>query len=183
MFLALQVQVSVDLLWPMITSIEISQFKCHGPKCNIFCPKERRRREWLISISDRCDISSSLRSGGKMACVSDGGGNAGQRKTLSCETATTAATRTHKHSAVPCHYSIIQHSLSGLQGIPCEHITVSVRASRPIRLKERGKCYCSELFLLYVTLGRWGIFVAIANNTLYGSKLSIFLLCQKSLGY
>ncbi len=28
-----------------------------------------------------------------------------------------------------------------------------------------------------------GIFVAIANNTLYGSKLSIFLLCQKSLGY
>uniref|UniRef100_A0A673L5W7 Bifunctional heparan sulfate N-deacetylase/N-sulfotransferase 1-like n=1 Tax=Sinocyclocheilus rhinocerous TaxID=307959 RepID=A0A673L5W7_9TELE len=32
-------------------------------------------------------------------------------------------------------------------------------------------------------LSRWGIFVAIANNTLYGSKLSIFLLCQKSLGY
>ncbi len=28
-----------------------------------------------------------------------------------------------------------------------------------------------------------GIFVAIANNTLYGSKLSIFLLWQKSLGY
>ncbi len=28
-----------------------------------------------------------------------------------------------------------------------------------------------------------GIFVAIANNTLYGSKLSIFLLCQKLLGY
>uniref|UniRef100_A0A673MVB1 UNC93-like protein MFSD11 n=1 Tax=Sinocyclocheilus rhinocerous TaxID=307959 RepID=A0A673MVB1_9TELE len=28
-----------------------------------------------------------------------------------------------------------------------------------------------------------GIFVAIANNALYGSKLSIFLLCQKSLGY
>ncbi len=28
-----------------------------------------------------------------------------------------------------------------------------------------------------------GIFVAIDNNTLYGSKLSIFLLCQKSLGY
>ncbi len=32
-------------------------------------------------------------------------------------------------------------------------------------------------------LSRWGIFVAIDNNTLYGSKLSIFLLCQKSLGY
>ncbi len=30
---------------------------------------------------------------------------------------------------------------------------------------------------------RWGIFVAIANNTLYGSKLYIFLLCQKSLEY
>ncbi len=28
-----------------------------------------------------------------------------------------------------------------------------------------------------------GIFVAIANNTLYGSKLQIFILCQKSLGY
>ncbi len=28
-----------------------------------------------------------------------------------------------------------------------------------------------------------GIFVAITNNTLYGSKLYIFLLCQKSLGY
>ncbi len=28
-----------------------------------------------------------------------------------------------------------------------------------------------------------GIFVAIANNTVYGSKLYIFLLCQKSLGY
>ncbi len=27
------------------------------------------------------------------------------------------------------------------------------------------------------------IFVAIDNNTLYGSKLYIFLLCQKSLGY
>ncbi len=26
-----------------------------------------------------------------------------------------------------------------------------------------------------------GIFVAIDNNTLYGSKLYIFLLCQKSL--
>uniref|UniRef100_A0A671K9X1 Son of sevenless homolog 1 (Drosophila) n=1 Tax=Sinocyclocheilus anshuiensis TaxID=1608454 RepID=A0A671K9X1_9TELE len=32
-------------------------------------------------------------------------------------------------------------------------------------------------------LSHWGIFVAIANNTLYGSKLSISLLCQKSLGY
>ncbi len=28
-----------------------------------------------------------------------------------------------------------------------------------------------------------GIFVAIDNNTLYGSKLLIFILCQKSLGY
>ncbi len=32
-------------------------------------------------------------------------------------------------------------------------------------------------------LSRWSIFVAIANNTLYGSKLYIFLLCQKSLAY
>uniref|UniRef100_A0A671NHZ7 Afadin n=1 Tax=Sinocyclocheilus anshuiensis TaxID=1608454 RepID=A0A671NHZ7_9TELE len=32
-------------------------------------------------------------------------------------------------------------------------------------------------------LSRWSIFVAIAKNTLYGSKLLIFLLCQKSLGY
>ncbi len=32
-------------------------------------------------------------------------------------------------------------------------------------------------------LRRWGIFAAIDNNTLYGSKLYIFLLCQKSLGH
>ncbi len=32
-------------------------------------------------------------------------------------------------------------------------------------------------------VSRWGIFVAIGNNTLYGSKLLIFLLWQKSLGY
>ncbi len=31
------------------------------------------------------------------------------------------------------------------------------------------------------SLSRWGIFVDIAKNTLYGSKLYIFLLCQKSL--
>ncbi len=31
-------------------------------------------------------------------------------------------------------------------------------------------------------LSRWGIFIEIAKNTLYGSKLLIFLLCQKSLG-
>ncbi len=44
-------------------------------------------------------------------------------------------------------------------------------------------------YLIFVTLAwstkpvlsRWGIFVAIANNTLYGLKLYIFLLCQKSL--
>ncbi len=34
-----------------------------------------------------------------------------------------------------------------------------------------------------IPLSRWGIFVAIAKNTLYGSKLLISLLCQKSLGY
>ncbi len=32
-------------------------------------------------------------------------------------------------------------------------------------------------------LSSTGKIVAIASNTLYGSKLSIFLLCQKSLGY
>ncbi len=32
-------------------------------------------------------------------------------------------------------------------------------------------------------LSRWSIFVAIANNTLYGLKFAIFLLCQKSLAY
>ncbi len=32
-------------------------------------------------------------------------------------------------------------------------------------------------------ISRWGIFVEIAKNTLYGSKLLIFLLCQKSFGY
>ncbi len=34
-----------------------------------------------------------------------------------------------------------------------------------------------------VVLSRWGIFVAIAQNTLYGSKLLILLLYQKILGY
>ncbi len=45
----------------------------------------------------------------------------------------------------------------------------------------------SNDYLTFVTLAwstkpvlsRWSIFVAIANNTLYGSKLYIFLLCQK----
>ncbi len=32
-------------------------------------------------------------------------------------------------------------------------------------------------------LSRWGIFVAISNNTLCVSKLFIFLLCQKSSGH
>ncbi len=49
----------------------------------------------------------------------------------------------------------------------------------------------SNDYLTFVTLAwstkpvlsHWGIFVAIANNTLYGSKLYIFLLCQKSLAY
>ncbi len=47
--------------------------------------------------------------------------------------------------------------------------------------------FISNDYLTFVTLAwstkpvlsRWGIFVAIANNTLYGSKLYIFLLCQK----
>uniref|UniRef100_A0A672MGK9 Cyclin-dependent kinase 20 n=1 Tax=Sinocyclocheilus grahami TaxID=75366 RepID=A0A672MGK9_SINGR len=39
-----------------------------------------------------------------------------------------------------------------------------------------------RLYSHQVATSRWGIFVAIANNTLYGSKLSIFLLCQKSVG-
>ncbi len=51
--------------------------------------------------------------------------------------------------------------------------------------------FFSNDYLTFVTLAwstkpvlsRWGIFVAIANNTLYGSKLYIFLLCQKSLAY
>ncbi len=49
----------------------------------------------------------------------------------------------------------------------------------------------SNDYLTFVTLAwstkpvlsRWSIFIAIANNTLYGLKLYIFLLCQKSLAY
>ncbi len=49
----------------------------------------------------------------------------------------------------------------------------------------------SNDYLTFVTLAwstkpvlsHWGIFVAIANNILYGLKLYIFLLCQKSLAY
>ncbi len=40
-----------------------------------------------------------------------------------------------------------------------------------------------NFFWWTIPLSRWGIFVAIAKNTLYGSNLSIFLLNQKSLGY
>ncbi len=51
--------------------------------------------------------------------------------------------------------------------------------------------FISNDYLTFVTLAwstkpvlsRWGIFVAIANNTFYGSKLYIFILCQKSLAY
>ncbi len=51
--------------------------------------------------------------------------------------------------------------------------------------------FISNDYLTFVTLAwstkpvlsRWSIFVAIANNTLYGSKIYIFLLCQKSLAY
>ncbi len=51
--------------------------------------------------------------------------------------------------------------------------------------------FFSNDYLTFVTLAwstkpvlsRWGIFVAIANNTLYGLKLYIFILCQKSLAY
>ncbi len=49
----------------------------------------------------------------------------------------------------------------------------------------------SNDYLTFVTLAWttkpvlscWGIFVAIANNTLYGLQLYIFLLCQKALAY
>ncbi len=49
--------------------------------------------------------------------------------------------------------------------------------------------FISNDYLTFVTLDHktslksLGIFVAIANNTLYGLKLYIFLLCQKSLAY
>ncbi len=46
--------------------------------------------------------------------------------------------------------------------------------------------FISNDYLTVVTLAvlsHWGIFVTIANNTLYGSKLYIFILCQKSLAY
>ncbi len=46
------------------------------------------------------------------------------------------------------------------------------------------ECFCDLWpWSTKAVLSHWGIFVAIANNTLYGSKLLIFLLCQKSLGY
>ncbi len=51
--------------------------------------------------------------------------------------------------------------------------------------------FISNDYLTFVTLAwstkpvlsHWGIFVAIANNILYGLKLYIFILCQKSLAY
>ncbi len=60
-----------------------------------------------------------------------------------------------------------------------------------LTFKESFDLLISNDYLTFVTLAwstqpvlsLWGIFVAIANNTLYGSKLYIFLLCQKSLAY
>ncbi len=49
-----------------------------------------------------------------------------------------------------------------------------------------GICLCLSKMWPWTTkpvLTRWGIFVTIAKNTLCGSKLSIFILCKKSLGY
>ncbi len=53
----------------------------------------------------------------------------------------------------------------------------------------RGMNYCTFFLMQYVTLQhksslkQHGYFAAIAKNTLYESKLYIFILCQKSLGY
>lgn len=113
-------------------------------------PPELQIRPW--------DRQQDRATGGKIVCVSDRGGNAGQWNARSCETATTAATRTQKHSTVPCHYSIIQHSLSGLQGIPCEHaqITVGVRASqymltsRAVSRRNTGFPFISLGYFTYV---------------------------------
>ncbi len=91
--------------------------KCHGAKPNTFSPKERRRREWLIWIKAllyfrqmwHLQLTPELIDGGKMACVSDGGGNAGQRETHThththtqhrhhARTTHTHTTHTHTHS-------------------------------------------------------------------------------------
>ncbi len=44
-------------------------------------------------------------------------------------------------------------------------------------------CFNGAINKVDIDISNTGIFVAIDNNTLHGSKLSIFLLCQNSLGY
>ncbi len=40
-----------------------------------------------------------------------------------------------------------------------------------------------HICVINAVISSTGVFVAITNNTLYGSKLYIFILCQISLGY
>jgi len=88
-------------------------------------------------------------------------------------------------------------SLSGLQNQAVHHVEISEEVPH-LLLRERQRdtirplTTTAELYSQILTIIRWylcpwstkpvlNIFVAIANNTLYGSKLYILFLCQKLL--
>ncbi len=62
------------------------------------------------------------------------------------------------------------------------HMEFYVAVSYVSKSEKKGAVYLWP-WTTKPVLSRWGIFLAIAKNTLYGSKLLIFLLCQKSLGH
>ncbi len=84
---------------------------------------------------------------------------------------------------LPSNKRQIKHGSEKLKKGPCVLFLMTDSASG----KLRDRCGTMHGGALYVSLehksSSTGIFIAIANNTLYGSKLYIFLLCQKSLGY
>ncbi len=121
------------------------------------------------------------------------------RLVLSCRLGTARGTRV---SAVLCVPQVCvqtarraQQSLmtAALQHLPLRHEhrerSVTTQHHHPVSFSvdTQAQVLLTQGFQINVTLehktSRWGIFVAIAKNTLNGSKLWIFLLCQKSLAY
>ncbi len=92
-----------------------------------------------------------------------------------------------------CFYQLSDGTHS-LQMIHCWASNVMLNFSKYVHMKKETRWFLGWSFWLNCFLNMWpwstkpvislwGIFVAIANNTLCGAKLSIFLLYQKSFGY
>ncbi len=89
-----------------------------------------------------------------------------------------------------CTYCKTKHARGDLASYPIEELVERAQQSFqgesdlwPLTLTN---CLSDDPYHMWPwstkpVLSRWGIFVVIANNTLYGSKLLMFPLCQKSL--